>query len=101
MNDQEKIELEENKKKKPKLKKNGKPRKRWGDRRDGRRVRSLPPMMYVVPFVMKDRCDAQNYFKSRVDMDIIDAYLRHKRGDRVYAHNGGGVCAADLAEAGA
>lgn len=70
-----------NKEKKVKLKKNGKPRKRLGDRRDGRRVRSLPPMMYVSPFIMKDRCDAQNYFKSRVDMDVIEKYLREKRSD--------------------
>lgn len=75
------VDSQKEKKRKTRLKKNGKPRKRWGDRRDGRRVRTLPPMMYVVPFVMKDRCDAQNYFKSRVDMEIIEAYLRHKRGD--------------------
>lgn len=66
------------KEKKVKVKK---PRKRLGDRRDGRRVRTLPPMMYVVPFIMKDRCDAQNYFKSRVDMDIIEEYLRDKKKD--------------------
>ena len=66
------------KEKKVKVKK---PRKRLGDRRDGRRVRTLPPMMYVVPFIMKDRCDAQNYFKSRVDMDIIEKYLRDKKAD--------------------
>ncbi len=67
--------------KEPKLKKEKvkKPRKRLGDRRDGRRVRTLPPMMYAVPFIMKDRCDAQNYFKSRVDMDVIEAYLRTLR----------------------
>ncbi len=66
------------KEKKVKVKK---PRKRLGDRRDGRRVRTLPPMMYITPFVMKDRCDAQNYFKSSVDMDIIEEYLRDKKKD--------------------
>ena len=56
--------------------KNGKIKRRLGDRWNGRKIRTLPPMMYVVPFIMKDRCDAQNYFSSRVDMDIIEGYLR-------------------------
>lgn len=62
--------------------KNGKIKRRLGDRFNGRRLRTLPPMMYAVPFIMKDRCDAQNYFKSRIDMDIIEAFLREcKNGE--------------------
>ena len=68
-----KLEEKERKKKKPK--------KRFGDRRDGRRIRTLPPMDYVVPFIMKDRNDASNLFKSRVDMDIIENYLKEKKAD--------------------
>ena len=56
--------------------KNGKIKRRLGDRFNGRRLRTLPPMMYAVPFIMKDRCDAQNYFQSRVDMDIVESFLR-------------------------
>ena len=37
-------------------------KKRFGDRYDGYRVRSLSPMTYVVPFVMKTRNDASNLF---------------------------------------
>ena len=56
--------------------KNGKIKRRLGDRWNGRRLRTLPPMMYAVPFIMKERCDAQNYFASRIDMDIVEGYLR-------------------------
>lgn len=56
--------------------KNGNIKRRLGDRWNGRRIRTLPPMMYAVPFIMRDRCDAQNYFRSSVDMDIVERYLR-------------------------
>lgn len=56
--------------------KNGNIKRRFGDRWNGRRIRTLPPMMYAVPFIMRDRCDAQNYFRGSVDMDIVERYLR-------------------------
>ena len=56
--------------------KNGKIKRRLGDRFNGRRLRTLPPMMYAVPFIMKERSDSQNYFKSRVDMDVVERFLR-------------------------
>ena len=41
-----------------------KPRKKkWGDRKEGRRVHTLPAMSYVSPFIMKERNDAQNQFE--------------------------------------
>ena len=60
-----------------------KPRKkRWGDRREGRRVRTLPPMSYVSPFIMKERNDAQNQFQDAIDITNIEKYLdeKHKAG---------------------
>ena len=56
--------------------KHGRIKRRLGDRFNGRKLRTLPPMMYAVPFIMKERCDAQNYFSSRVDMDVVEAFLR-------------------------
>lgn len=62
--------------------KNGKIKRRLGDRFNGRKLRTLPPMMYAVPFIMKERCDAQNFFNSRVDMDIVESFLRQcKNGE--------------------
>lgn len=60
-----------------------KPRKkRLGDRKDGRRVRTLPSMSYVAPFIMKQRNDAQNQFEDVVDITNIEHYLdkKHREG---------------------
>ena len=60
-----------------------KPRKkRWGDRREGRRIRSLPPMSYVVPFIMRARHDTQNKFEDIIDITNIERYLdeKHREG---------------------
>jgi hypothetical protein len=55
--------------------------RRFGDRYDGRRIYSLPPMQYITPFVMKERNDATNYFRGRVDMSYIDDYISKKARD--------------------
>ena len=60
-----------------------KPRKRkLGDRRDGRRVRTLPAMNYITPYIMKVRSDAQNHFEDVVDITNIEHYLdkKHREG---------------------
>lgn len=60
-----------------------KPRKkRFGDRRDGRRVRTLPAMSYVMPYIMKVRADSQNHFEDVVDITNIEHYLdkKHREG---------------------
>ena len=57
-------------------------KKRFGDRREGRRIRSLPAMSYVVPFIMKERNDTQNLFEDVIDITNIERYLdeKHKAG---------------------
>ena len=57
-------------------------KKRFGDRREGRRVRTLPAMSYVVPYIMKERNDAQNEFEDVIDITNIEKYLdeKHKAG---------------------
>lgn len=57
-----------------------KPRKkRLGDRRDGRRLRTLQPMSYVMPYIMKVRADSQNHFEDVIDITNIEHYLDKKR----------------------
>lgn len=57
-------------------------RYKFGDRKDGRRVRSLAPINYVIPFIMKERSDAQNHFEDVIDITNIERYLdeKHKEG---------------------
>lgn len=54
-------------------------KRRLGDRNDGYCVRSLSPMSYVVPFIMKTRNDACNLFSGTAEMGRIDNYIRSKR----------------------
>ncbi len=57
-------------------------KRRFGDRKEGRRVRTLPPMSYVVPYIMNVRSDAQNSFEDVIDITNIERYLdeKHKEG---------------------
>ena len=56
-----------------------KKKRRLGDRHDGRKIRTLPPMQYVAVSIMHKRNDAQNLFKSSIDYAYIDEYIRKKR----------------------
>lgn len=57
-------------------------RRRLGDRKEGRRIRTLDPMNYVIPYIMQHRSDAQNYFEDVIDITNIEHYLdqKHKEG---------------------
>ena len=57
-------------------------RKRLGDRVDGRRLRTLKPMFYVIPYIMRERNDAQNQFEDVIDITNIERYLdkKHQEG---------------------
>jgi len=51
----------------------------WGDRPDGRRVRTLPPMAQVSPYIMVTRNTSTNYFEDSFEISHIDRYIRQKR----------------------
>ena len=60
-----------------------KPRKRrFGDRKEGRRVRSLPAMSQFTPFIMSTRNDTQNQFEDVIDITNVEKYLdlKHEEG---------------------
>lgn len=54
-------------------------RRRWGDRQDGRLLRSIDPMARVSPFIMPTRSGAQNYFQDAVPTDSLDSFVHRKR----------------------
>ena len=56
-----------------------KKRRRFGDRKDGRRVRTLNPMATVVPFIMKTRNDSLNMMSDTVDATVIQKYVNEKK----------------------
>lgn len=51
----------------------------WGDRTDGRRLRSLPPMSQISPYIMVTRNTSTNYFEEALEISHIDRYIRQKR----------------------
>lgn len=51
----------------------------WGDRADGRRVRSIPPMSQVIPYIMVERNESTNFFSESLEITHIDRYIRKKR----------------------
>ena len=51
----------------------------WGDRTDGRRVRSLPPMAQVSPYIMVTRNTSTNYFTDSFELSHLERYVRQKR----------------------
>lgn len=56
-------------------------RRRWGDRKDGRKLRSLDPLTRVSSYIMVNRSGASNHFIDSVDIDELERYIRHKRKD--------------------
>jgi len=58
----------------------GKARKRrLGDRSDGRRIRMLEPYNAMIPFIMKEKSDASNYFYDAIEITEAEKFLRKKR----------------------
>lgn len=57
-------------------------KRKLGDRKEGRKVRTLPPMNYVANYIMDVRSDAQNHFEDIIDITNIEAYLdkKHEEG---------------------
>jgi len=54
-------------------------KRRFGDRREGRRIRKLDPYNAMTPFIMKEKSDASNYFSEVIEVSGIESFLRKKR----------------------
>ncbi len=54
-------------------------KRRFGDRNDGRRVRTRGPMEGVAAYIMKDRVGSSNYVRDTIEMEPIEEYIRQKR----------------------
>ena len=50
----------------------------FGYRRDGKKAKDIQPFFYVIPHVMKTRCDSQVYFKTDIPLEPLDAYINKK-----------------------
>ncbi|MBR4308889.1 MAG: hypothetical protein IKT58_04745 [Oscillospiraceae bacterium] len=57
----------------------GKYHKTWGDRSDGRLVRSVTGMNLLAGFFMPDRNDACNSIRDTIEISAIERYIHKKR----------------------
>ena len=74
-------------------------KKRWGDRRDGRRLRQIDGMHAYMPFLMKNRCDAEVYINEEFDLTELAHYLERKNGpDAPYKMTMFHVCVAAISK---
>lgn len=51
----------------------------WGDRVDGRRIRTLPAMAQVSPYIMVTRNTSSNLFTESLEITHLERYIRQKR----------------------
>ena len=56
-------------------------RRRFGDRKDGRLLRSLPAFSKFIPFIMPTRNDASNLYEESMEVSVVDRRLRKLRVD--------------------
>ena len=57
-------------------------KRRLGDRYDGKKIRKADPFFFVMPHIMKDRCDAQVFFETKIDMAQVDLLLQKLRQEQ-------------------
>ena len=51
----------------------------WGDRPDGRRLRSLDPINVVGTYIMPERNQANVFFHDKLEITALEKYIRAKR----------------------
>ena len=51
----------------------------WGDRIDGRKIRTLAPMAQITMFFQWERNICSNFFEESIEITHIDRYIRQKR----------------------
>ena len=62
-------------------------KRRFGDRAEGRRVRTISPMARVSPYIMKTRNTSQNYIRDEIDTTKIDQYIKEKKAKGMMGFN--------------
>ena len=51
----------------------------WGDRSDGRRIRTLAPMAQITAFFQVERNTCSNLFEESFEISHVERYIRQKR----------------------
>ena len=51
----------------------------WGDRNDGRKIRSLSPMAQITAYFQVERNTCSNLFEEAIEITHVERYIRQKR----------------------
>ncbi len=54
-------------------------KRRYGDRKEGRLIRSLPPFYKFIPYIMPSRNDRCNQYEESFEISVLDKRLRQLR----------------------
>ena len=55
----------------------------FSKRADGRRIKSLMPFYKIIPYIMKQRVDAQVYFEDEISIDGMEEYINKKKEEGI------------------
>ena len=53
-------------------------KRRFGDRKDGKLLRNIDPMHFIVPLIYPNRCDNEAYISEKIDTAPINEWLKNK-----------------------
>ncbi|MBO4452381.1 MAG: hypothetical protein J5793_00445 [Clostridia bacterium] len=56
-------------------------------KKEGRRIKTMPGMSIVEPFIMRERTDATNYFAGTVEVSHAEEYIRKKQQEGLTGFN--------------
>ncbi|MBR3844866.1 MAG: hypothetical protein IKM39_05095, partial [Clostridia bacterium] len=55
--------------------------KKFGDRKDGKKLKKISSMHFVMPLIFPNRCDNEAFISQRIDLTNLMAYLEKKNAD--------------------
>lgn len=55
----------------------------FGNRADGRVIKTLNPFYKIIPYLMKTRNDAQVFYEDKIPIDNIEEYIRKKKEEGI------------------
>ena len=58
-----------------------KPVKKAKKGKEWRRVKTVPPMQVVIPYIMVDRVGSQNFITDTVDIEKLEKYMKEKQAE--------------------
>ena len=62
--------------------------RKWGDRKDGKLIRKIDSMHYIMPLIYPNRCDNEAFMNIRVDLTKATEYLEKKNVEGIpYKYN--------------